>query len=196
MKKIKICGVKNEEDVQIINRTKPDICGFIVNYPSSFRSVNIEQLKKLSSLLSEEIEKWGVFVHEDIFSIQELLENKIIDAAQLHGPYSQKQVKQLKKYGKIIQVFKPDDLKQAEHSLADVLLIDPSQGKGKSFDYSTVKNLNREYFLSGGIDERTIQTALATKCIGVDIASGSETNGQKDYKKIHRLIEIVKKEGQ
>lgn len=196
MKKIKICGIKNEEDVLIVNLTKPDICGFIVNYPSSFRSVNIPLLKKLSQQISSDIEKWGVFVQEDIESIQSLLENKVIDAAQLHGPYTRKDVLQLKPYGKIVQVFKPDFLEEAQYSAADLVLIDPSKGKGKSFDYTLVQNLSRDYFLSGGIDETTIESALQTHCIGVDVASGSETNRRKDYKKIKKLIETVKKEGQ
>ena len=30
MSKLKICGLKTKEDVEIINETQPDYCGFIV----------------------------------------------------------------------------------------------------------------------------------------------------------------------
>lgn len=35
MSKLKICGLKTKADVEIINETQPDYCGFIVDYPKA-----------------------------------------------------------------------------------------------------------------------------------------------------------------
>ena len=60
--KIKLCGIRTIDDVHLINEAKPDFCGFIVEFPQSFRSVSESELRKLTAQVSPEIKKVGVFV--------------------------------------------------------------------------------------------------------------------------------------
>ena len=61
--KIKLCGIRTIDDVRLINEAKPDFCGFIVEFPKSFRSVSESELRKLTAQVSPEIKKVGVFVN-------------------------------------------------------------------------------------------------------------------------------------
>ena len=45
--KIKICGLRRREDILAVNEAKPDYCGFIVEFPRSFRSVTADEVREL-----------------------------------------------------------------------------------------------------------------------------------------------------
>ena len=62
MAKIKICGLRRDEDIAYVNELKPDYIGFILT--SGFRrSIDFDTAKHLKSLLSPNITAVGVFVH-------------------------------------------------------------------------------------------------------------------------------------
>lgn len=83
--KIKLCGIRTIDDIHLINEAKPDFCGFIVEFPKSFRSVSESELRKLSAQVSPEIKKVGVFVNAQKNLVIRLLQDNVIDLAQLHG---------------------------------------------------------------------------------------------------------------
>lgn len=51
---VKLCGMSREEDIRAVAQARPDMCGFIVNFPQSHRSVSTERLAELCKLLDEE----------------------------------------------------------------------------------------------------------------------------------------------
>ena len=61
--KIKICGLRRREDILAVNEAKPDYCGFIIEFPSSFRSVTADEVRELVKELDPEIRPVGVFVN-------------------------------------------------------------------------------------------------------------------------------------
>ncbi|HAC61621.1 MAG TPA: N-(5'-phosphoribosyl)anthranilate isomerase, partial [Lachnospiraceae bacterium] len=66
--KIKICGLRSEEDIRIVNRCQPDYAGFICC--SRFRRyVPSDTLEQLSKLLHPGIRKVGVFVDQPVEQI-------------------------------------------------------------------------------------------------------------------------------
>lgn len=83
--KIKLCGIRTIDDIHLINEAKPDFCGFIVEFPKSFRSVSESELRKLSAQVSPEIKKVDVFVNAQKNLVIRLLQDNVIDLAQLHG---------------------------------------------------------------------------------------------------------------
>ena len=85
MTRIKICGLSREEDIACVNMALPDYAGFIVNYPKSKRNITPSRLRLLSSMLDKRIVAVGVFVDEDEALVGQLLNERIIGAAQLHG---------------------------------------------------------------------------------------------------------------
>ena len=78
MAKIKICGLRRVEDIEMVNTYKPDYGGFIIDFPKSFRSLDIEEVEKLTKQLDPDIISVGVFVNEDNEVIRDLLTRKVI----------------------------------------------------------------------------------------------------------------------
>ena len=94
MVKLKICGMRRSEDIEMANRHKPDYIGFV--FAESPRKVSFEQAKELSALLSEDIVPVGVFVNEHMKLIVDLFRDGIIEIAQLHGDEDEKYIRNLK----------------------------------------------------------------------------------------------------
>ena len=97
MKKIKICGLYRDEDINIINEYLPDYCGFIINFPKSHRNISIEKLKALRERLDKKVIPVGVFVDQSPKVIADLLNENVISIAQLHGMENDEYIKDLKK---------------------------------------------------------------------------------------------------
>ena len=94
MVKLKICGMRRSEDIEMANRHKTDYIGFV--FAESPRKVSFEQAKELSELLSDEIVPVGVFVNEHMKLIVDLFKDGIIEMAQLHGDEDEKYIRNLK----------------------------------------------------------------------------------------------------
>lgn len=201
MSKIKICGLKSENDIKIVNKYGPDYVGFIL--APSKRQVNYEVAKKLKALLNPSILAVGVFVNESLEVIGQYAEDKVIDVIQLHGDESLEMIKELKQQVSIpvIKAMRIKDEKQLKHLLpfiqevtADYLLFDTYQeglygGSGKSFDWKLLDVVKRSYFLAGGIGLHNIEEACKWKPFAIDVSSGVETNGVKDAIKVSELIQ-------
>ena len=59
MVKIKICGIKRLEDIEIVNRYNPDYIGFV--FADSKRKVSHDLAKELRNNLDSDIIPVGVF---------------------------------------------------------------------------------------------------------------------------------------
>ena len=59
---VKICGLKTQEDVGLMNEYLPEYVGFV--FASSKRQVNDEQAKRMKEQLNPRIQTVGVFVNE------------------------------------------------------------------------------------------------------------------------------------
>ena len=81
---IKMCGLRRPEDIRAVNGLKPDYIGFVFS-PGSRRYITPETAKVLKEMLDPGIEAVGVFVDEKPETVAELLADRTIDMAQLHG---------------------------------------------------------------------------------------------------------------
>ena len=199
MSKIKLCGLSRKCDIEWANALKPEYIGFVF-WSKSKRNVPPEKAKELKNLLSPDIKAVGVFVDEPIENVAELLNDNIIDIAQLHGGEDEEYIKKLRALsGKpIIKAFllkNESDAERAEKSTADYILVDSGTGTGKSFDWELLKNISRPYFLAGGLCCENISQAItALDPYAVDVSSGIETNGCKDKNKMAAFVAAVRKE--
>ena len=199
MSKIKLCGLSRKCDIEWANALKPEYIGFVF-WSKSKRNVPPEKAKELKNLLSPDIKAVGVFVDEPIENVAELLNDNIIDIAQLHGGEDEEYIKKLRMLsGKpIIKAFllkSESDAERAEKSTADYILVDSGTGTGKSFDWELLKNISRPYFLAGGLCCENISQAItALDPYAVDVSSGIETNGCKDKNKMAAFVAAVRKE--
>ena len=194
---IKTCGMTRLEDIAAVNETHPDMCGFIINFPKSTRSVSAEQQIELAARLDPTICSVGVFVDAPITQIVALAHIGSIQAIQLHGNEDENYIAHLRKQCtlpiiKAFQIKNANDLAKADASSADIVLLDSGQGSGKSFDWSLLQTFARPYLLAGGLNPQTISEALnSLNPWGVDLSSGLETNGLKDREKIQCATAIV-----
>ncbi|MDF2543165.1 MAG: hypothetical protein K0S47_2883 [Herbinix sp.] len=201
MTKIKICGLTREKDILVVNEVLPDYIGFV--FAKSKRQVSKELAYKLKKQLSPSIEAVGVFVNEEMESIIDLCQRKIIDLVQLHGEETTDYIKKLRQeipnqIIKVIRVRNQDDIKRSMVYIADFILFDSYHGSmvggsGMTFDWSLIKNIPIPYFLAGGIRIDNIELVLKQeKLYGIDVSSGVEIDGFKDAMKIKELVTMVR----
>ena len=198
--KIKICGLRRREDILAVNEAKPDYCGFIIEFPRSFRSITEVQVRELVQELSAKISAVGVFVNAPIELVSGLLNDGTLALAQLHGQEDESYIRELKKItGKpVIKAFSvktKEDIEKALISPADYILLDQgSGGTGKTFDWSLIPKIRREFFLAGGIGAENLRQAIQEiRPYAVDLSSSVETDRWKDPVKIRQVVDIVKK---
>ncbi len=201
MIKIKICGIKNEKEVQILNEILPDYCGFIFHVEKSSRSISLATARKLKEKLKKQIGIIGVFVDESIESILAIKEELQLAMIQLHGREDDLYIQTLKEKSgipiiKAFSINKKEDVERAKNSKADYVLLDQGEGgSGKTFPWELVKTMERDYFLAGGIGVENVEEALGQlNPFVIDFNSRLETNGQKDEKKIKKAVDIVRRE--
>lgn len=197
MTKIKICGLKSENDISYVNELNPDYIGFVF-LKGRKRYVTPEWAAELRKLLKPSIQSVGVFVDEPIENVAALLDNGTIQTAQLHGHEDITYARKLKELcGKpIIKAFIIKEKADVEKALSydcDYLLLDNGLGTGESFDWSLIQNIDRPFFLAGGLTPKNVQDAIIrTKPYAVDTSSGVETDGCKDFNKIKAFIDAVR----
>lgn len=199
MTKIKLCGLSRPCDIEAANQLKPDYIGFVFA-PKSKRYVTYRKAAELKSRLSPEIKAVGVFVNECPQETAKLLKNGIIDMVQLHGGEAEDDIARLRRLTDrpIIKAFRIEtayDIKAANQSTADYILLDSGAGTGTVFDWSLVNSIGRPYFLAGGLDADNVADAVkALRPFAVDVSSGIETDGLKDKAKMAAFIAAVRKE--
>ena len=198
--KIKFCGLSRNCDIETANVLSPDYVGFVFA-KNSRRCVSFARAKELKALLAPGILTVGVFVNEDPRTVAAFLEAGVIDAAQLHGDEDTDYIRGLKSLTKapLIKAFglrSIHDLPAVERSPADLVLLDsPGGGTGRLFDWQLLENIQRPYFLAGGLSAENVGEAIARlRPFGVDVSSGIETGGYKDREKMTAFAAAVREE--
>lgn len=196
--KIKLCGLKSIKDIEMVNRLKPEYVGFVM-WDKSHRNVTKDTLRTLKASLDSAIKAIGVFVDENIETVAELLNEGLIDAAQLHGNEDNDYIRKLKELTSddtiVIKAFKVDEgnLGKSLESYADVVLFDPGKGDGMTFSWEVLKNYPRPFFLAGGLTPENVSLAIKTlKPFAVDVSSGIETDKVKDEIKATAFVNAVR----
>lgn len=204
--KIKICGMRREEDIQFVNETLPDYVGFIFDKTRK-RYVSPEVAQNLSSKLDKRISAVGVFVDASIEEVTSLSRMGIFNTIQLHGSESDDYIQELREVLRseapavktIIKAFSVTDsevLLHASKSKADIVLLDNGVGgTGEGFDSSLIpaEGIGRPFILAGGLTPDNVKEAVATlKPYGVDVSSGVEESGVKSSEKIRLFAKKVR----
>ncbi len=200
MTKIKLCGMSRPCDIRAANALLPDYIGFVFA-PKSRRYVSPEKAAELKRILDPGIRAAGVFVDEKPQVIEALVSRGVIDAVQLHGREDEDYIQDLRRRlgnTRILQAFSirsERDAKRAEESSADLVLADsPGGGTGEVFDWGMLRKVARPYFLAGGLNPDNAGDAVnALAPYGVDVSSGIETDGQKDWKKMEKFVLAVRR---
>jgi len=205
--KLKICGLKTENNILDVAEINPGYMGFIF-YEKSPRYFN----GSLPDLPSD-IKKIGVFVNANFNFIANKVEQYKLQGVQLHGEESPELCSQLQALDLIvIKVFSIKNqfnfsLLQPFEAVCDYYLFDTKGkepgGNGYTFNWNVFKTYpsKKPYFLSGGIGPDEIEPLLlflkrpeSQFCCALDLNSKFETvAGLKDLPKLkafkHKLTE-------
>ena len=192
MTKVKICGLSTKEAVKTAVSAGADYIGFV--FAPSKRQVTVEQAIELAKFIPSHIQKVGVFVSPSRKELLEAIEKVGLDLVQIHGQAADDLFENLPCAS--IQAVQVDGDGHVPNSQADYLLFDaPVAGSGQTFDWGRLDTteLAQPFFIAGGLNENNVARAIQHfSPFAVDVSSGVETDGQKDYEKIRRFIERVK----
>ena len=205
--KIKVCGMRDADNIQQVDDLSIDYMGFIF-WPHSKRYV-----AECPTFLPRHAKRVGVFVDSDVDIIMRHIDNFGLDAIQLHGHETPDTVLSLKAQNPDISIIKafniatPKDLEQtiAYEELVDLFLFDTKGksvgGNGEKFDWSVLDAYHSRtpFLLSGGIgpdDAPHILSFHHDKCVGIDLNSCFEISpGLKDISKLKSFLSVVRDEG-
>jgi phosphoribosylanthranilate isomerase len=205
--KIKVCGLRESENINAVAALGPDYVGFIC-YNLSPRFI-AELPVDIALNLPSNIQKTGVFVNETSETIHSLIATHGFDVIQLHGDESPEFSNGFRDKVIVFKAFGLDenfDFSQLNSYVnnVDYFLFDTKTkgygGSGKTFDWAILNNykLDVPFFLSGGISLDNLEEITKInhpQFYGVDLNSRFETApGVKDIGKLKQAFDIIKKQ--
>ncbi len=198
----KICGITTIEAGLQAAAAGADFIGFV--FAKSKRQVTKQQARLIAEKLPDNVKKVGVFVNEELATIQDIAKTVGLDYVQLHGDESAAFCKEVNyPVIKAFQIRDQADVEQLVGYQCAYFLLDSPAGKyrggnGETFNWSLVKDIpaiEGKVLLAGGLHAGNVAEAIEeVNPTGIDVSSGVETNGAKDNEKIKAFIHEVKRD--
>ena len=200
--RIKMCGMKEIDDVQTACRLGVDAIGFVFCECSS-RYVDIERAKQLVNVCTPFTATVGLFKNAEQKTIEDMLNAVNINYLQFHGEETEAFCNQFGvPYIKAIPMQNNPNLQTmiTEFSAsANALLFDShsagaSGGSGNVFDWNQLPdNLDIPMIVAGGLTPDNVSDLIMqAHPYGVDVSSGIEANkGIKDAQLMQQFIDSV-----
>lgn len=206
MMKIKVCGMRDADNLAALAQLKPEFVGFIF-YDKSQRYVG-DMDESIAKSLPKAIKKVGVFVNANPDYIHRMVKKYDLQFVQLHGQETPDVCRVLKMRGiSIIKAFSIDESfnfssvnnykPHCDYFLFDTKGQNPG-GNGIAFDWGILSRYDNEkpFFLSGGLSLDNIAQVAdleGLNIFGLDVNSKFETTpAMKDIAMLERLFEIIR----
>lgn len=202
--KLKVCGMRNPQNIFEVGKLNPDYLGFIF-YDKSPRAAIPSPFFNFLYPMDFRAKRVGVFVNADFEFIKYNVEVNGLSVIQLHGDESVLEVEKLRELSveviKAFSVGESFDFNQLEvyKPYVDFFLFDTKGkergGNGLQFDWSILKGYDQEipFFLSGGIDLVNLEQLSELKGMNlhaIDVNSKFEIEpGLKDIGRLKELKE-------
>jgi phosphoribosylanthranilate isomerase len=210
--KIKICGIKTKEEVNIINCYPVDYIGFI--FAESKRQISIEKAVQLRGLVRNDIKVVGVFVNQNEVFIKQAIDAANLQVIQLHGDLllDQQLAEKARQWKKdetcsLEEIWKSISVKNSEslndmakiQETVDRILLDAyakgaTGGTGQTFQWDLLETIPNKHdiILAGGLNAQNVAKAMQTvNPYMVDLNSGLETDLIKDEEKIKQAFKAM-----
>ncbi len=209
MTRVKICGITNEEDMDICITEGADALGFVVNYPVPVPwNLTIDEAKELMKKVPPFVSKVAV-VGDSIKTVIDIAKILKPDVIQLHGNESfdttKKIISEVKSFGiKVIKAVRfsietGKPLSKIEDPIGlcylyknmgvDALVLDSATksmpaGTGMTFSWKIAAeirdSLDIPVILAGGLTPKNVYKAIVmVKPFAVDVITGVEKNKGK-----------------
>lgn len=192
--KLKVCGMKYQENLEAVCALNPDYLGFIFYQKSSRYMADTLDPRVVRALKGPK--KVGVFVNHSRERVADLVNQYDLDMAQLHGQESPEFCQQLRRIGiptiKVFSVGGSFDFEECAayepfctHFLFDTKGKLPG-GNGTTFNWEILAQYSGKtpFFLSGGIGPESVEKIRGfshPSLYALDVNSRFETApGKKD----------------
>ncbi len=207
--KIKICGIKTEHDLTVAINAGADAVGFITDVPvDSPRNITLAEASRLISKVPVFVSSVLVIMPENAQQAVRMIQAARPAAVQIHNALPLSELVKIRATGvkliKTIPVERNADadtlIKQVKElsGVADAVLLDTAfdgktggTGIPHNWEVSSkvVLNASIPVILAGGLKPENVRDAAGcVRPYAVDTASGVETGGKKDEKKVLDFI--------
>jgi phosphoribosylanthranilate isomerase len=212
--RVKICGMKSVDDIDIAAKCGADAVGFITEVAvDTPRNLDMELSTELINTTPPFVTTVMVIMPESIAHAKKLVSNARPDIVQVHSTADTELLTALRAMRvRIIQKFSISDETKvmetikiinelAECNLIDSAILDTAcssgGGSGLTHDWKisseVAKNIPVPLIVAGGLNPQNVG-----KCVdivspyGVDVASGVEVKGKKDLNHVCDFIRAVR----
>ena len=214
--KVKICGIKSESELALALNAGADAVGFITDVPvETPRKISLDLAASLISKVPVFVTSVMVIMPENADIAIDMVQKARPSAVQVHNDLDITELVKIRENGvKLIKTLKVSQnsdpvalVKQVDElkGVADAVLLDTAVG-GKTggtgvthnweVSYDVVRHSSLPIILAGGLIPENVGEAVRTVCpYAVDTASGVESNGIKDEKKVTEFIRNAKIHG-
>jgi len=215
--RVKICGIKNQDELELAIRAGADAVGFITEVPvETPRRITLKTATTLIKKVPIFVESVLVIMPKSPEEIHHMAETARPGSIQIHTDPKQKLLEaiqdlRIKNNIKIVQTIgieknqTPQDVDEQIKKIStyiDAVLLDTQRhggggGTGRTHNWSTsrkiVEKTKLPVILAGGLNHENIKKAVqSVKPHGVDTASGVEVNGVKDEYRVRTFITRAK----
>lgn len=199
----KVCGITNPCDARVAVDAGADAIGLI--FAESPRKVSIEEARKVSIALPENILKVGVFVDAEPDEVLQIAREVGLNLAQLHGDETPETLAAVRNAGlpvmKALRMRNTEALGALERYEADLFMLDAWSarargGTGETFDWGLAKSVKGRgnIVVSGGLTPENVREAVEFfEPYGVDASSSLEERpGKKSGERVRRFVRAAK----
>lgn len=194
---VKVCGMREADNIRAVEQLGVDWMGFIF-WPPSSRYVAVRP-----AYLPVHAKRVGVFVDQEIEEVRQTARDYSLDIIQLHGHESPHYASELQGEWLTMKAFNiasKNDLMQtvAYEGMVDYFLFDTKAqmvgGNGQKFDWNILSSYHgaTPFLLSGGIgpeDAERIKSFQHPRCMGIDLNSRfEEAPALKNVNKLKQFL--------
>jgi phosphoribosylanthranilate isomerase len=211
---VKICGVTNTADAQLVVDSGADMLGMIVDVPvATPRKIRIDEAEAIAKEISDAIDTVVVLCPGSVEEVEEMVRRIEPFGVQLHGFESHEFLKSVREAlpdeVKVIKTVHVDEAGRIHGTMPDAdyvdfILLDTVAdrigGTGRTHRWATSRAIAEQstipVILSGGLTPENVQEAIkAVKPYGVDVASGVESSGgRKSREKVLQFVRNARRE--
>lgn len=197
----KICGIRDLFAAKVAEEAGADFIGFVFYKPSP-RYIDPEKAAVICQQLRD-ARCVGVFVDEDLATVNKIAAQVGLDYVQLHGQEPADYARQIE--CPVIKAYKYDEhfsVAEANDYPAEMILLDTPHpllpgGTGESFDWrraaEEIAQIHKSVLVAGGINRENVkQVNKLLHPYAVDVSSGVEENGEKSLDKIQAFLRRIK----
>jgi len=206
MYSIKVCGMRDADNIRAVDALSVDWLGFI------FWSRSSRYVDSRPSYLPLKAKRMGVFVDATADDVQQHIIDYGLQGIQLHGHESIDYIRALRSSAimhnvrlvKAVSVAGKNDIEacMAYENIVDSFLFDTKcssvGGSGQQFDWSVLNHYrgSTPFILSGGIgpdDAHRLKAFSHPRCTGIDLNSRFETApALKDIGKLKTFLNTIR----